>query len=531
MNNYYSLIYLSKHLKHKCVRANYTYGYSPHKNVWEGFFTDGDEEFRVIFSADSRETAIFTDDFRNPKKSNVTTFFEVLKEKLIVDVELAEGDRWLTFRFNSGDELLFQLFGNTPNIYHISDGVIVESFKAPEENEGNEKPTPRQVRPMPELDPSWKPKTVITKTDPKFPRHLIQPIVDHYELASKSQQYIRDLTQKLSSQMRNSPEFRVLESGNICLISRDNLPLNDLKVFDNCNDAVRFAYYKTSRERRLSKRIESIKPRLQGEIDKTERTISQLENADKALERADTYENYGHILMAHAHEKVQNGTESVTLQNFYEDNEPVTISIKPTQTIAENAQRYYDKASKAKKRVTESKRRMKQLQKELEELKAIQESFTNLEKIYEFDDWLDDHRDQLNRLGVLSQNQQTETLPFRRGELDGYEIWIGKNANSNDKLTSRAHKEDIWLHARGVGGSHVVIRMNNNKDYPPKHVTLKAASVAAWNSKAKGSKLAPVIVTKRKYVSNPKGAPAGTVRVHREEVEMVEPKKLSEWTK
>ena len=530
MNNYYSLIYLSKHLKNKCVGANYTYGYSPHKNVWEGFFEKNGNAFRIIFSADSRETAIFTDDYRNPKKSNVTTFFDVLKENLIEDVTLADGDRWLTLLFKSGDELLFQLFGNTPNIFHISENTITESFKAPEQHEGNDKPTPRESRPMPELKQSWKPKTVITKTDPKFPRHLVEPIIDHYDLTVKPQQYIRDLTLKLADQMRYNPEFRVLMSGNLCLISTENLPLENIKVFDSCNDAVRFAYYKTSRERRLSKRIESIKPRLQGAIDKNKRTISQLENADKALERSEKYENYGHILMAHAHEDVQNGTESVTFQDFYNNNEPVKISIKPDQTIAENAQRYYEKASKAKKRVAESKKRMKRLKEELEELNKVYRSFSNLEKIYEFDDWLDDHREQLNRLGVLSQNQQTETLPFRRAEIDSYEIWIGKNAASNDKLTARAHKEDIWLHARGVGGSHVVIRMNNNKEYPPRHVLLKAASVAAWNSKARGTKLAPVIVTKRKYVSNPKGAPAGTVRVHKEEVEMVEPKKLSEWT-
>lgn len=530
MNNYYSLIYLSKHLKTKCVGANYTYGYSPHKNVWEGFFETDDETFRIIFSADSRETAIFTDNFRNPKKSNVTTFFDVLKENIIEDVNLADGDRWLTLVFKSGDELLFQLFGNTPNIFHISGNSIEESFKAPEQHEGNEKPTPREGRPMPELQSSWKAKTVVTKTDPKFPRHLIKPLIDYYDLTSKPREFIRDLTLKLSDQMRNSPEFRVLQNGNLCLISRKNLPLEEIKTFGTCNDAVRFAYYKTSRERRLSKRIESIKPRLEGAIDKARRTISQLENADKALERSDKYENYGHILMAHAHEKVQNGTESVTFPDFYNNNEPVTISIKPTHTIAENAQRYYEKASKAKKRVKESKKRLKRLQKDLEELRDVNESFNNLDKIYEFDDWLDDHKQQLNRLGVLSQNQQTETLPFRRAEIDNYEIWIGKNAKSNDKLTARAHKEDIWLHARGVGGSHVVIRMNNTKDYPPRHVLLKTASVAAWNSKSKGTKLAPVIVTKRKYVSNPKGAPAGTVRVHKEEVEMVEPKKLSEWT-
>ena len=530
MNNYYSLIYLSKHIKNKCVGANYTYGYSPHKNVWEGFFEKGHDEFRLIFSTDSRETSIFTDEYRNPKKANVTTFFDVLKENLIDDVRLADGDRWLTIVFKNGEELLFQLFGNSPNIYHIRNNTIAESFKAPERHEGEEKPTPRESRPMPELNSSWKPKTVITKTDPKFPRHLINPIIEHYDLTSQSQDTIRELTLKLASQMKNNPEFRVLSNGNLCLMSRDNLPLEEIKVFDNCNEAVRFAYYKTSRERRLSKRIESIKPRLQSAIDKAKRTISQLEKADKALERADKYENYGHILMAHAHEKVQNGKESVSLPDFYNDNQPVTISIKPEKSIAENAQRYYEKASKAKKRVVQSQKRMKQLQKELLELQEIKESFSGLDKIYEFDDWLSDHKEQLNRLGVLSQNQQTETLPFRRAEIDSYEIWIGKNAKSNDKLTARAHKEDIWLHARGVGGSHVVIRMNNNKEYPPRHVLLKTASVAAWNSKAKGTKLAPVIVTKRKYVSNPKGAPAGTVRVHREEVEMVEPKKLSEWT-
>lgn len=530
MNNYYTLIYLSQHLKHKCVCVKYTYGYSPHKNVWEGFFSTKNDEFRLIFSADSRETAIFTDTYRNPKKANVTSFFDILKEKLIVDVQLAEGDRWLSLIFENGDELLFQLFGNTPNIFHTKNGLIVESFKSPVRWEGKKKPRPRESEPMPELQSSWKPKTVITKTDPKFPRHIIPAIIKHYDLQSKDQQYIRELTLRLANQMKENPEFRVLKNGNLCLISHDNLPLQEMETFDNCNDAVRFTYYKTSRERRLSKRIDSIKPRLQGTIDKTKRTISQLEKADKALERAETYENYGHILMAHAHEKVQNGADSITLPDFYNDNQPVEISIKPERSIADNAQYYYEKASKAKTRVRESKKRMKKLQVELHELEEIQQSFQNLEKIYEFDDWLNDHKTDLNRLGVLSQNQQTETLPFRKAEIEGYEIWIGKNAKSNDKLTSRAHKEDIWLHARGVGGSHVVIRMNNTKDYPPKHIILKTASIAAWNSKAKGTKLAPVIVTKRKYVSNPKGAPAGTVRVHQEEVEMVEPKKLSEWT-
>jgi len=485
----------------------------------------------LIFSTNSTETALFTDQFRNPKKTNVTHFFESCKENIIKNVILADGDRWISFTFENGKELLFKLFGNAPNIFLIYDNKIAESFKSPDRWQGRQRPKPRSPSRMPELNPKWGPKTIITKTDPKFPRHLIAPIIEHHVLKTRDPEEVRRLTLKLTKQMRNDPEFRVLKDGNLCLINRKNLPLPDLKIFENCNDAVRFTYYKTSRERRLSKRIKSLEPRLEKAIDTNKRAISQLERADKALERADKYEQYGHILMAHAHKELDHEQKSITLPNFYNSNSTVEISVKPERSIAENAQYYYRRSTKAKKRVEESKRRLKELKGELEQLEGIYESFKQLDKIYEFDDWLDNHRDPLNSLGVLSQNQAADPLPFRKSTLNDYEIWIGKNAKSNDELTSRAHKEDVWLHARGVGGSHVVIRMNNTKEYPPKEVILKAASVAAWNSKARGSGLAPVIYTKRKYISKPKGSPAGTVRVHHEEVEMVEPKKLAEWKK
>jgi len=530
MNNYYVLIYQCKHLKFKCIGCNFSYSYSPHKDVWEGFLQSGEESFRLIFSANSSETALFCDAFRNPKKSNVKDFFEILKENIIKEVSLADGDRWISFTFESGRELLFKMFGNAPNVFLLQDDKIIESFKSPDTWIGRDKPQPRKPQPIPELNPKWDSKTIITKTDPKFPRPLIGPVIDHYDLEVKEPDQVRELTLRLTKQMKNDPEFRVLKDGNLCLLSQENLPAPELKRFDNCNNAIRFAYFKTSRERRLTKRIQSLEPRIKNAIDKNKRSISQLEKADKALERADMYENFGHILMAHAHKKIEHNEESLTLPNFYDNNEPVNIPVKPELSIAENAQNYYERSSKAKTRVNESKRRLKELQGELQKLEQIEKSFQKLDKIYEFDDWLDDNRELLWELGVLSQNQKTEVLPFRKAVLQNYEIWIGKNAKSNNELTSRAHKEDIWLHARGVSGSHVVIRMNNSKHYPPKEIILKAASVAAWNSKAKGSKLTPVIYTKRKYISKPKGSPAGAVRVHQEEVEMVAPKNLKEWT-
>ena len=80
------------------------------------------------------------------------------------------------------------------------------------------------------------------------------------------------------------------------------------------------------------------------------------------------------------------------------------------------------------------------------------------------------------------------------------------------------------MHARGVPGSHLVIRMKNNKNMPDAQLIEEAASFAAFHSKAKGSKLVPVIFTKRKYVRKPKGAAPGAVLVQKEEVVIVEPK-------
>ncbi|MEX0649254.1 MAG: NFACT RNA binding domain-containing protein [Balneolaceae bacterium] len=527
MNNFYALIYLTKYLKNNCRSFVFQFSYSPHKDVWEGYVVHQNERKRIVFSANPAETALFADKDRPPKKSNVTHFFPDLEQKKISDINLAENDRYLTIHFENGLSLIFQLFGNKPNIFLVKKNEIIESFKGTQEYIGKPAPRPRAPSIPGELKESLSPKQTVIKTDPAFPRHLVQPVTDHFSLDKKSSAEIKDIVQHVTKAMKERPEFRVLEDGNLCLVPSDLLPVKNLKVFDNVNDAIRFAYYRTSRERRLSSKIQSIKPKIDNALRQRESTIGQLKQAEKGLERAKQYEEYGHILMAHAHEKTDEGTGKITLSNFYQDNEPVEISIKPELSIAENAQRYYEKSTKAIRNVKESKRRLKEMKDEKDRLDRLQKSFSSIEKVYEFDDWFEEHETDLKELGILAKTQQKETLPYRKIMIDRYEVWIGKNAKSNDRLTSDAHKEDIWLHARGVSGSHVVIRMNNNKELPPKTVILKAAAVAAWNSKSRGSQLAPVIFTKRKYITKPKGSPPGAVRVQHENVEMVQPQKIS----
>lgn len=528
MNNYFVLYHLTNFLKQYCIGSTFQFSITPFKDVWTAYLESEDQRFKLLLSTHPRETVLFLEDFKPAKKSNVTSFFDRLSNKKILDVNISDHDRFIQILMEDDFTLLLQLFGNKPNIYLIKKNKIIESFKNPDQNEGKSAPVPRQPTPDTKIKKEGlSAKKTILKLEPKFPRHLISHVIDLYKLEEKNSTDFIGVVETLTEAMMSDPEFRILEDGNLCLIPESLLPIQSSKNFEDVNSAIKHLYFHTSKERRLSSKIQQIKPSLEKRIQAIESLIAQLKDADKGLERAEKYEQFGHILMANAHERLEPDADSVTLPNYYDDNRPVKIPIKPKMNLAENAQNYYDRASKSIRKVEESKRRLKDAKFDLSKLNSLQESLSNVQKIYEFSDWHKEHLDELQELGVVNKSSKEYSSPYRKLKIDNYEVWVGKNAKSNDRLTSDAHKEDVWMHARGVSGSHLAIRMNNNKEMPPKHILLKAASLAAFHSKARGSDLVPVIITKRKYISKPKGSPPGSVRVSKEKVEMVNPQNLS----
>ncbi len=527
MNNYYTLIYLTEELKQKLESSNFEFSISPHKNVWEGYFTSKNgDRLRLIFSTTPGEIALFPDSYRAPKKNNVLNFFESLENQKVTGVELAAEDRFISIHFDEKTTLFFQLFGNDANIFRVKENRTIDAFKNKDQVVGEEPPQPRKAKKMENGPPeNAGARRLILHYDIKFPRQLIKPVIRHYRLGDAPPEEIQQVVNKLTNSLMHNPSFRVLENGELCFLPAHLLPAGEIETFGTANEAVRFTYYKASHLRRFEKKLKNIQPALENRINKTRQALRQLEGAEKALERAEKYQKYGHLLMSQAHLKRDSRADHLELPDFYNNNEPVQIPLKDHLSIAENAQYYYDKSARAERRVEESKRRRKEVKKELMELQQLQSSLDSIEKLYELEDWISDHEEILQKLGIAGSGKQKRSLPWRTTEYNGYEIRIGKNAKSNDRLTTEAHKEDIWLHARGTGGSHVIIRMNNHPEKPPKHIIRKAASYAAWHSKLRGSGLVPVIVTKKKYVIKPKGAHAGTVRVDREEVEMVKPEK------
>jgi predicted ribosome quality control (RQC) complex YloA/Tae2 family protein len=113
--------------------------------------------------------------------------------------------------------------------------------------------------------------------------------------------------------------------------------------------------------------------------------------------------------------------------------------------------------------------------------------------------------------------QERHRSPFRRfTSSDGLAIYVGRNARENDELTfAVAKSDDLWLHARGIPGSHVVVRLEKGADVPPE--TLRdAATLALLYSDLKKNGKGDIVYTRRKWVKKAKGQALGAVTVSQE---------------
>ena len=211
------------------------------------------------------------------------------------------------------------------------------------------------------------------------------------------------------------------------------------------------------------------------------------------------------------------------------------IVLDPKLSPAENAQRYFKRSRKARAALPRVRQRIHRLEEEIEKLIALREDLTRTSD----EDRIRALADRLNRLSDEPADQDQgrpgrgrsggEAAPMRaigrRYALpDGWQVLVGRNNKENDELTHRvARPDDLWLHAQGVPGSHVVIRRAGRKDAPGRRITELAAGLAAHFSRARHSGTVPVIVTEKRYVRKPRGAKPGTAVVEREKTLSVAP--------
>jgi predicted ribosome quality control (RQC) complex YloA/Tae2 family protein len=234
-------------------------------------------------------------------------------------------------------------------------------------------------------------------------------------------------------------------------------------------------------------------------------------------EKYKAYARYGELIKANLG-TIHKGQTDVTLVDYFDEALPnLTIPLDQSKTPQGNMDDYFRKHRKHLAAERELRPRIEEGQKELE---TLRQDMTAIEQ----GTWQPPGKPHSivrartpSRTGVGKDRQKQRQGPFRRfTSSDGLAIYVGRNARENDELTfGLAKSDDLWLHARGTPGSHVVVRVGKGNDPPPETIR-DAAVLALLYSDLKKSGKGDVIYTRRKWVKKAKGQAPGAVIVTQE---------------
>jgi predicted ribosome quality control (RQC) complex YloA/Tae2 family protein len=288
-----------------------------------------------------------------------------------------------------------------------------------------------------------------------------------------------------------------------------------LQGYDSISEAMS-AYYAAERPRKgdpLAAERKALLAPLDRASQSTTRRIGALEHQlDTAVSDRDTLRQAGDHLLAHQAEIPSDATAFES------------IDLDPHLTPVENAQAYFARYRKAR----EAEDRVPAL---LDEARRSLEHLQQLRTLVEVADQMDAIRALRREVAAATgtsnarkpdRSSSSKATPYRRIALDGYEALVGTSAEGNAAVTfDLAHPNDLWLHARGVPGAHVVLRGS-----PPDAVVERAAELAASHSAARTSGAVEVDVTQRRYVKKIPGGPPGLVRYANERTLRVSPRSV-----
>ena len=573
--NYYELIYLNKELNVKLRSETLHRIISPQKNIVELYIG----EHCVRFHAIPPTPYVYVRSWNSVKKKNVINFFPELYGQTVEEILSLTQERYLGIRFSGGAIVWFEVFGSRANLYLEVEGELCDSFKTCHPNlKGAEE---RWKGAMQEntlsssdlelfsavaeaikksaandalingndavkinLDPKDLKKKLCT-LHPSIERSQLESLIDLYLPQAPELKEIHLFIEECHHQLTEYAEFRLLDDGSRTLFPEAYLPKNTREIFSSLSDLLFRHTSSLQREGRYKQLIAASLKELDKATKRTKVNLNQLEKAVKNQEKATIWEEYGHILMTMAH--IANPeSEIMVIQNYFRNNEEAKINLDIERSFVDNAQFYYKKASNAKRSMEAVKQQLPLLKQRLEALLDGKESLSTINDIKDLDNWRKDMlkkgllnneseqgttnnysigtKGKLARLNTHQKKQNSTqyiSKPYHECTVSNFSIWIGKNARSNDKMLSLAHKDDIWLHAKSVAGSHVILRAQQK--IPDKSVIEIAASFAAHQSKAKGSEWVPVIYTPKKYVRKAKNSAPGAVIVQKEQVVMVQP--------
>lgn len=226
-------------------------------------------------------------------------------------------------------------------------------------------------------------------------------------------------------------------------------------------------------------------------------------------ENREKFKVYGELIHTYGY-NLEPGAKKLEALNYY-TNEMITIPLDSTKMPQENALKYFEKYNK-QKRTFEA---LTSLIEETRDDISYLESVSNALDIALSEDDLTQIKEELIESGYIrrkftKKKVKITSKPFHYLSSDGYHIYVGKNNLQNEELTFHfASGNDWWFHAKGIPGSHVIVKTNGEE--LPDRTFEEAGKLAAYYSKNRGSEKIEIDYIEKKHVKKPKGGKPGFV--------------------
>lgn len=512
-NNYYFLRQLSARLASTLPGFIFSACYSQSKDELMLQFVKEEETFNIKALLQPHFSCLFfPQELSRARRNSVDLFQEALQLE-VQGVEQYRNERAFLIRLQQDWGLLFKMHGNRANILLMHKEEPYALFRNKLAKDWNirshelHRDLPQTKEAFMEAQGNYK------KLYPTFGK-LADAYLQQQEYPAKTLEQQWELLKETVEQLEKPDKYLLVEYQQQPALSL--LPIGrELSSFQDPQEALNRFFISYTKEYTLQTEKQGILQQLAKELKssrnylkKTAAKLSELQNSTKNRELAD-------IIMANLHAIPPRSTE-VTLYDFYHDRE-ISVPLKKDLSPQKNAENYY---RKAKNQQLEEKYLQENLQKKEEKVLELELHYEEIEQT----ESLKELRKYEKEASLPEAKKgQGESLPYRDFSYQSYAIWVGKGATQNDSLLRyHSHKNDLWLHAKDVSGSHVLLKHKAGQHFPA-DVREKAASLAAWYSKRKSDSLCPVICTQRKWVRKLKGAPAGSVVVEKEEEVLLVP--------
>jgi len=509
-NNYFFLDKLVENLRIELAGFSLTDCYSQSREELVFHFAKGTMNVFIKAWLRSDFTCLWFPENVSRARRNSVAIFPKIHGLKVLKIEMIRFDRSFLIFLENDFLLLFKMHGNRSNIILFEQGRYSAMFKNGLLNDRELVPESLSKK-NPDFNEFSQASGDLMKCFPVVGKPLWNELINRgyssLNIAEKWQQW-----QLMLSFIQNVKHYYVEDTG-------DEVRLSFYKsegqagVYGSPQKALNaffLTYIKNHtlyiKKKQVAGELRKRLKKLRGHYEKAQWRLNVLNTQGKPAEVADTLMAYMHL--------IRPDMENVVLENVHTGVD-ISIGLKRGASVIKQAEALYRKSKNQAievQRLTES---IKSCETELDELSLQLEG---LDKVRVVDE-LEGHTHQKKPV----EKQKAER--FIVCEWMGFKIKVGKNAKNNDLLSfGDGKKDDLWLHAKDVSGSHVIIKQMPGQNYPAP-VIEKAAQLAAFYSKRSTESLVPVIYTPRKYIRRRKGAPPGAVVVDREQVILVEPDK------